>query len=432
MTTRTMRMWIIVVISLILLGIARGAGANSTREGATPPVQGGNGPEASVAVAPLLQYQARLTNPSTGQSVADGSYSVVFSLYSAASGGSPVWTETKSVAVANGLFNTALGDATALSPALFNGQALWLGVKVGSDAESTPRQQILPTAYALSLRPGAVINDSIYSSAILQVNNNDSSTGGGYAISAINYSGDAWRPAIYGENRGASSGVQGRSDGSNAVLGWNQSNGFAGVMGQNVGSGYGVRGDSTAGYGGYFTGGGGAIYAAGSATVAGNLNVQGTLKAPHVQTLSFMANSLNYVPGTIIRQSGNGLLWGASYAQAAFLMLVRPSDWDGTSVVTLKIHFYPTTSTSGNVSFFIRPRAYDPGNTWADSASLDGNAPIPVSQVYIVKEQIFTIPASYFGSKELWVIAIQNQGTGSTYPDDVAMMAVSLLYNATR
>jgi hypothetical protein len=123
-----------------------------------------------VAITPLLQYQGRMTNPTTGQPVADGVYAVTFSLYDVASGGAAKWTETKNVPVAGGLFSTALGDTTPLPQSLFSGQALWLGIKVGSDLEATPRQAIVPVAYALSLVPGAAITGSLASPALRVAN----------------------------------------------------------------------------------------------------------------------------------------------------------------------------------------------------------------------------------------------------------------------
>jgi len=130
-----------------------------------------------VAITPLLQYQGRMTNPTTGQPIADGVYAVTFSLYDVASGGTAKWTETKNVPVAGGLFSTALGDTSALPQSLFSGQALWLGIKVGADLEATPRQAIVPVAYALSLVPGAAITGSLTSPA-LRVSND----GGGTAL----------------------------------------------------------------------------------------------------------------------------------------------------------------------------------------------------------------------------------------------------------
>jgi hypothetical protein len=80
----------------------------------------------------------------------------------------------------------------------------------------------------------------------LRVVNSDSSANGGYALSAVNHSGDTWRPAIYGESKGGSAGVYGRSDGWHATVGYQASSdeSLAGVWGHNSGIGPGVYGDS--------------------------------------------------------------------------------------------------------------------------------------------------------------------------------------------
>jgi hypothetical protein len=124
------------------------------------PAAAQEGVELTALTLTVIPYQGRLSDPSTGDAVTDGNYTMTFRLYDVATGGSALWTETKDVAVQGGVFSTALGDSAALSHNLFNGQALWLGVKVGTDEEATPRQQILPVAYALSLVPGAVIRSS--------------------------------------------------------------------------------------------------------------------------------------------------------------------------------------------------------------------------------------------------------------------------------
>ena len=107
---------------------------------------------AAFAVPNLLQYQGRVTD--AAGTPLNGSQSVVFSIYAAASGGSALWSETQTVTVANGLFNVALGSVTALPADLFDGSARYLGVKVGADAEMTPRQAINSVGYAQ--RAGAV------------------------------------------------------------------------------------------------------------------------------------------------------------------------------------------------------------------------------------------------------------------------------------
>jgi hypothetical protein len=147
--------------------------------------------------------------------------------------------------------------------------------------------------------------------------------------------------------------------------------------------------------------------------------------------LAFPANAINYVAGTVIQPTGTGLQWQANFVEGAFLYAPRPLDWDGASDVTMHLYFQTTTATSGVVDFFIRPRAFDPGDTFVDVPSLDG-AGVAVSSSLEVDRQIFTIPASRFGARQLWVISIQRGGTEETYTDDVVLTAVELIYNATR
>jgi hypothetical protein len=134
-------MFATVAVLTILLAVALpriGIGANDLR----PAAEG-------AAVSPVLTYQGRLLNPTTGAPQPDGVYTFVFRVYNVESGGTALWTETKDLPVANGLFVTLLGDTTAFSANLFDGQNLWLGIKVGSDPEATPRQRLAPVAYAM-------------------------------------------------------------------------------------------------------------------------------------------------------------------------------------------------------------------------------------------------------------------------------------------
>lgn len=82
---------------------------------------------------------------------------------------------------------------------------------------------------------------------VMRVQNTNNTQNGGNAIVGINGSQYVWRPAIYGENQGASAGIYGRSDGWHATVGWyNGKGGAAGVFGHNGGTGPGVFGESTA------------------------------------------------------------------------------------------------------------------------------------------------------------------------------------------
>jgi|GEM_PF-3485128 len=161
-----------------------------------------------------------------------------------------------------------------------------------------------------------------------------------------------------------------------------------------------------------------------------SLELDYTLQPTTSGTIGFPANALNYdKTSTVISQAATGLEWKASFASPAYLVVPRPSDWDGTSDVTLRLYFRPMTNTSGNVQFFVRPRAYNPGDAFGDAPSLRGDA-VPVSQAGQIREEVITIPAARFGTKKLWTITIQRQGMDETYADDVTLMSVELGYTA--
>jgi hypothetical protein len=71
---------------------------------------------------------------------------MVFSLYSVATGESPIWNETQNVTVINGVYSVNLGDVTPIS--LPFDLPYYLGVKVGEDPEMTPRSPLTSVGYA--------------------------------------------------------------------------------------------------------------------------------------------------------------------------------------------------------------------------------------------------------------------------------------------
>jgi hypothetical protein len=112
----------------------------------------------------LINFQGKVVNgtgaatPSTN--VTDGSYTFRFCLYTTASPSTPcsaganndaVWRESKSLTVANGVFQTELGDTTTMIDvsAYTN---LYLGINFNSDAagEMTPRIHLDSVPYALN------------------------------------------------------------------------------------------------------------------------------------------------------------------------------------------------------------------------------------------------------------------------------------------
>src|SRR5664279_1353496 len=100
------------------------------------------------AVMPqILNYQGYLTSP-TGTPVLVA-VKMTFRLYSAASGGSPIYTEIHpSVNVANGIFDTMLGSLAPLPPLAFD-VPYWLTVEINTDGEMNPRQMVTASAYAI-------------------------------------------------------------------------------------------------------------------------------------------------------------------------------------------------------------------------------------------------------------------------------------------
>lgn len=107
-----------------------------------------------------INFQGKLTNID-GTNVADATYTIRFGLYNdptlgtdtAGCTGNCLWTENNtSVTTKDGIFQVQLGSVTsfASSSVDFNQTALYLGVKVGSDAEMTPRVQMAAVPYALT------------------------------------------------------------------------------------------------------------------------------------------------------------------------------------------------------------------------------------------------------------------------------------------
>jgi trimeric autotransporter adhesin len=106
-----------------------------------------------------LSYQGVLTNAAAVP--VNGAQTIVFSLYDAATAGNLLWSESQGVNVANGLFSVTLGAGTPLTLAF--DVPYFLGVKVGADAEMSPRQPLASSAYAfkaLGLDASATVSGS--------------------------------------------------------------------------------------------------------------------------------------------------------------------------------------------------------------------------------------------------------------------------------
>jgi len=100
------------------------------------------------AVPRLMNFQGLLKN-SLGNPVPNASYPVTFTIYDALTGGTNLWSETQSVTTANGLFSVLLGSTPAPLPdSIFSDTTRFLGIKVGTDPEMTPRQRLSSVGYS--------------------------------------------------------------------------------------------------------------------------------------------------------------------------------------------------------------------------------------------------------------------------------------------
>jgi hypothetical protein len=115
---------------------------------------------AAVAVPPYLSEQGRLFD-AMGDPVTNDSLTIRFSIYADTTTTTALWTESQAIDVDDGYFSAVLGDTTnggtALPTTIFNGSTRYLGVKIGTDAEMTPRQPLVSVPYALVAR-GVVDN----------------------------------------------------------------------------------------------------------------------------------------------------------------------------------------------------------------------------------------------------------------------------------
>ncbi|MBK9231638.1 MAG: hypothetical protein IPO15_12520 [Anaerolineae bacterium] len=155
-----------VLFTLLMIGLllwAQSAGALPLR------LLGPNVPSTNT-----IAYQGRLAD--AGGSPLTGTYSIIFRLYNAASGGAPLWEEQwtgqNGVQVSDGLFNVMLGSLTPIPQAVVTGNnTLWLGITVGTDDEMAPRVQLgsVPFAVqALTVPDGSVTTGKIADQAVTQ------------------------------------------------------------------------------------------------------------------------------------------------------------------------------------------------------------------------------------------------------------------------
>ncbi|MFZ1684729.1 MAG: hypothetical protein WAU88_11460 [Candidatus Zixiibacteriota bacterium] len=134
------------------------------------------------AVPTTISYQGKVTTPS-GAPVNNGTYSIAFRIYDDSLAGNLFWEEVKSVVTNTGLFTVQLGETNPLEQSTLSVSNLFLALKVGSDAEMTPRTRLASVPYAAMVgtvdgaNGGMVIGD-LTSTGQVSGSRNDAS--GGY------------------------------------------------------------------------------------------------------------------------------------------------------------------------------------------------------------------------------------------------------------
>lgn len=99
-----------------------------------------------------ISYQGRIADKN-GAPLTQ-TVNMIFRLYAAASGGSPLWDEqwtgANSVQVSDGLFNVMLGSLTPIPQNVITTNSnLFLGITVGTDSEMSPRVQLGSVPFAI-------------------------------------------------------------------------------------------------------------------------------------------------------------------------------------------------------------------------------------------------------------------------------------------
>ncbi len=118
-----------------------------------------------------IGYQGRLLNadgtPKTG------SQTIAFRLFDSLTGGTQLWTESQTIGLTNGYYETFLGDVsaggTAFGSTVFDGSVRYLELQVTGDSGAlTPRQPIGSVPYAMrsSIATGTVTNAMLGNNAV--------------------------------------------------------------------------------------------------------------------------------------------------------------------------------------------------------------------------------------------------------------------------
>jgi hypothetical protein len=164
---------------------------------------------ATAGVPQMINYQGVLTD-TNGCPVEDNDYTMIFRLYDAATSGNLLWSETHdAVSTTQGNLNVLLGITTPIPDSVFLCDSVWLAVKVGNDAEMTPRQRIASVGYAFGA--GMVMFD--YESAWTGIDTDD------YEDFTHNLGGDPSKYIVFLYGKSTSGYIHQKNYGTNYIVG---------------------------------------------------------------------------------------------------------------------------------------------------------------------------------------------------------------------
>jgi hypothetical protein len=110
-----------------------------------------SGVMAAPGIYERIGFQGKLVN-NDGTNVTDGSYSIRFDLYDAASSGTSVWNETQNVTVTDGIFRVELGSVTPFDSDVFDDDSLFLNIQINGGSSLTPRIRFAASPYAMNAK----------------------------------------------------------------------------------------------------------------------------------------------------------------------------------------------------------------------------------------------------------------------------------------
>ena len=105
-------------------------------------------PLSASGIPPYLTHQGMIYD--SENTPVTGVEQVIFTLYDSAENGQVLWTETLDITFDAGYYSVTLGlSENNLDLAIFDGQALYLGITLGDNAEMDPRNRVSSVPYAI-------------------------------------------------------------------------------------------------------------------------------------------------------------------------------------------------------------------------------------------------------------------------------------------